>query len=89
MGVTGVHPEIGLTTGDAEEAAVKRAICRLAAETVVLASREKLGAASPFAIVPVTAVTTLLVEQNTDDATISKYRDLGVMVVAADPKSLG
>ena len=33
MGVTGVHAEHGLTTGDGEEAAVKRTLCRLAAES--------------------------------------------------------
>ncbi len=50
MGVTGVHPEAGLSTGDAEEAAVKRALHERAAETVVLASSEKLMAASPFVV---------------------------------------
>jgi len=32
MGVTGVHPDAGLSTGDAEEAAVKRALHERAAE---------------------------------------------------------
>jgi DeoR/GlpR family transcriptional regulator of sugar metabolism len=50
MGVTGVHPEAGLSTGDAEEADVKRALHKRAAETVVLASSEKLMAASPFVV---------------------------------------
>ena len=50
MGVTGVHPQAGLSTGDAEEAAVKRALHERAAETVVLASSEKLMAASPFLV---------------------------------------
>eukprot|EP01030_Chromulinospumella_sphaerica_P013915 gene13915-13702_t len=44
MGVTGVHAQAGLTTGDFEEAAVKRALHERAAETVVLASADKLGA---------------------------------------------
>ena len=49
MGVSGVHPVRGLTTGDAEEAAIKRSISRRAADTFVLASSEKarLGAAPP------------------------------------------
>ena len=38
MGVTGIHPEIGLTTGDFEEAHVKRALSASAAETIVLGS---------------------------------------------------
>jgi hypothetical protein len=45
MGVSGVHPIHGLTTGEAEEAAIKRSITRRAGETFVLASSEKLGSA--------------------------------------------
>ena len=33
MGVTGVRPDTGLTTGDVDEAAMKRALSRRAAET--------------------------------------------------------
>ncbi len=50
LGVTGVHPDAGLTTGDADEAAMKRALAARAAETYVLASAEKLGAASPYTV---------------------------------------
>lgn len=50
LGVTGVHPEAGLTTGDAEEAAMKRALAARAAETYVLASAEKVGTASPHVV---------------------------------------
>lgn len=83
MGVTGVHPEAGLTTGDAEEAAVKRALSRHAAETVVLASREKLGAASPYVVVPLTEVGTLVIEPGLPDERIEPYRRLGLAVVTA------
>ncbi|STW80328.1 transcriptional regulator [Klebsiella michiganensis] len=41
MGVTGVHPRAGFTTGDYEEAGIKRALAARAAETVVMASQEK------------------------------------------------
>lgn len=61
MGVTGVHAEAGLTTGDFEEAAVKRALHRRAAETVVLASTDKLGAASPFTVAALSELATLVV----------------------------
>ena len=50
MGVTGVRPDTGLTTGDVDEAAMKRALSRRAAETWVMASEEKIGAASPFPV---------------------------------------
>lgn len=83
MGVTGVHPEAGLTTGDAEEAAIKRMLSRHAAETVVLASREKLGAASPYQVVPLSDIDTLLVESELPDELTAPYRRLGVTVVEA------
>ncbi len=56
LGVTGVHHEAGLTTGDADEAAMKRALARRAADTYVLASAEKVGAASCFPVLPLSAV---------------------------------
>jgi DeoR/GlpR family transcriptional regulator of sugar metabolism len=56
LGVTGVHPDAGLTTGDAEEAAMKRTLARRAAVTYVLASAEKIGAASRFTVLPLTDV---------------------------------
>ena len=65
MGVTGVHAEAGLTTGDFEEAAVKRALHRRAAETVVLASSDKLGAASAFTVAPLQALASLVVPAGT------------------------
>ena len=56
LGVTGVHPEHGLTTGDADEAAMKRTLASRAVETYVLASAEKLGAASRYQVLPLSAV---------------------------------
>lgn len=61
LGVTGLHPERGLTTGDAEEAAIKRQMIAQAGETVVLATSDKLGASSPFAIAPFASVGTIVV----------------------------
>src|ERR1700733_5677147 len=67
MGVTGVHPDAGLSTGDAEEAAVKRALHERAAETVVLASAEKLMAASPFLVTTFAEISLLVVPTKTPD----------------------
>jgi DeoR/GlpR family transcriptional regulator of sugar metabolism len=80
MGVTGVHPEAGLSTGDAEEAAVKRALHERAAETVVLASSEKLMAASPFVVAPLSEISILVVPSKTADRTIHALRKGGVKI---------
>lgn len=60
LGVTGVHPELGLTTGDPREAALKRIMAKSAAETVVLATVDKIGRASPWCIAPLGQLSTLI-----------------------------
>ncbi|GAA4957586.1 DeoR/GlpR family DNA-binding transcription regulator [Actinoplanes utahensis] len=62
LGVTGVHHEAGLTTGDPDEAAMKRTLAGRAAETYVLASSEKIGAASPFLVLPPDQVTGIVTD---------------------------
>ena len=56
LGVTGVHPEAGLTTGDADEAAMKRTLAGRAADTYVLASTEKVGAISAYKVLDLAQV---------------------------------
>jgi DeoR/GlpR family transcriptional regulator of sugar metabolism len=66
MGVTGVHPEAGLTTGDLDDAATKRALAAQASETYVLASREKIGVASAFPVIERERVAGVIVDPETD-----------------------
>jgi DeoR/GlpR family transcriptional regulator of sugar metabolism len=83
MGVTGVHPAGGLSTGDHEEAAVKRALHARAAETVVLASHEKLGAASAFVVAALDEVAVLVVPPGTAARTLRPFRAAGAKVITA------
>ncbi|MEN3957981.1 DeoR/GlpR family DNA-binding transcription regulator [Enterobacter hormaechei subsp. hoffmannii] len=83
MGVTGVHPESGLTTGDYEEACIKRAFSGRAAETVVLASPEKINTASAFVIGDLSLVNTLVVENTTDERWVNAMKEKGVAVIAS------
>ena len=84
MGVTGVHPEAGLSTGDLEEAYMKRAISEQAAETYVLASREKLGAASQYIVAPLDTVTGLIVEGGLPEKLLQPFRDTGLTILEAE-----
>jgi len=81
MGVTGIHPEAGLTTGDFEEACIKRAFSGRAAETIVMASPEKINTASSFAIGDVSLANTMVVEDGTDQAWINAITEKGVTIV--------
>lgn len=80
LGVTGVHPEAGLTTGDSDEAAMKRALALRAADTFVLASSEKIGAASRFGVLPLSEVAGVVTDAGADEPTVL---ELGVRVIHA------
>lgn len=61
LGVTGIEAGFGLSTGDAEEAQVKTLLMAHAAETVLMASSDKLGKVSPYRVAPLSSLSTLLV----------------------------
>lgn len=82
MGVTGIHLTAGLSTGDLEEAYIKRALSRQAAETWVLASTEKLGVASQYLISPLAEVSGLVIESSVSDEVIAPYRDSGLTILS-------
>jgi DeoR/GlpR family transcriptional regulator of sugar metabolism len=80
LGVTGVHPTHGLTTGDVDEAAMKRALAGRAADIYVLASSEKLGAASSYEVVPLNQVAGVVTDGQPHEA-IDELRAAGVTVL--------
>lgn len=84
LGVTGVHHEAGLTTGDAEEAAMKRALARRAADTFVLASAEKVGAASRFAVLPLADVTGVITDADPEAAAMRALTAAGAGMISAE-----
>ncbi len=83
MGVCSVHPEAGLSTGDFEEACVKRAMAAAAAETIVLASPEKLATASPYQVIGLEALAGLVTIGSVADAVLAPYRQRGISVYLA------
>ncbi|WP_405724643.1 DeoR/GlpR family DNA-binding transcription regulator [Streptomyces sp. NBC_00028] len=84
LGVTGVHPEAGLTTADADEAAMKRALSARAADTYILASSEKIGTASQYRVLPWEKVTGLITDTDSHDPVIGQLEAQGVDVLVAD-----
>lgn len=81
LGVTGVDAEFGLSTGDAEEAQVKALLMASSAETVLMASSDKLGKVSPYRVAPLAALATLLATPQADAARLDALRVPGLEVV--------
>lgn len=84
MGATGVHCKAGLSTGDFEEAGIKRALHECAAETVVMASSEKLGAASPYVICGADEIAVMLVPKATSPEKLLGFAELGIRVIRTE-----
>ncbi len=83
LGVTGIHPSAGLSTGDLEEAHVKRAFIASAAETYVLVSAEKLNAASPYVIGGTTDISGIIVEPAVPRESLEPFERAGLTVIRA------
>jgi DeoR/GlpR family transcriptional regulator of sugar metabolism len=83
LGVCALHPEVGLTTDDLDEAEVKRAMVLSAGEVIAPATSDKLRAASAYLVAPVHEVTHLVAEPGATDDLLDPYRALGVSVLRA------
>ena len=83
LGVCSLHPAVGVSVGDPEEAATKRAMIAGAGEVVAVADAEKLGTAAPFVVGPIGDLTRLVTERGVPDETLAPYRARGVTIVRA------
>lgn len=81
VGVMAIHPEVGLSVVDYEEAAAKRAMIEGAADVVAPALAQKLGTVAPFVVCPTSAVTHLITERGVSDELLAPYRALGLTVI--------
>ncbi len=83
LGIGSLHPEVGISTFDLDEAAVKRAMIAGSAEVVALAPAEKLGSAAPYIVGPLSDLTHLVTERSVPNEALAPYRALGITVVRA------
>jgi DeoR/GlpR family transcriptional regulator of sugar metabolism len=81
LGATAIHPAHGLSTGDYEEAAVKRAIAAQSAETITLLTEEKFNAVSPHRIMGMQEVAGLIVPAGMAQDVTAPYRQKAVRII--------
>lgn len=81
LGVCSLHPEIGISTPNFEEAHIKQVMIANAAEIVALASAEKLGTASPYIVAPLSELTYLVTEGEVTESVLAPYEKQGVTVL--------
>ncbi|KQV68421.1 DeoR/GlpR family DNA-binding transcription regulator [Rhizobium sp. Root1220] len=83
LGVTAAHPVHGLSTGDFEEAAIKRHVANCSAETYVLLTEEKLDRVSSCHVLPISGVSGLIVAGGSETTDMKPYRDLNAAILEA------
>ncbi|NLS02697.1 DeoR/GlpR transcriptional regulator [Rhizobium sp. P32RR-XVIII] len=83
LGVTAAHPAHGLSTGDFEEAAIKRHIAHCSAETHVLLTEEKFDLVSPCPVLGISEVTGLIVSAGIPEERLAPYRALNAAILEA------
>ena len=84
LGVCGLHPEVGISILDVEEAYVKRTMIEQAAEVVAMVGAAKLGTAAPYVIGPIGALTYLVTDGSIEQQVLAPYQEQGVLVVRTE-----
>jgi DeoR/GlpR family transcriptional regulator of sugar metabolism len=81
LGICSLHPEVGVTAPEHDEAHVKRAMVESAAEVIALATADKLHTAAPWVVAPLADVTHLVTDAGED--LTAGYAAAGISVVHA------
>jgi DeoR/GlpR family transcriptional regulator of sugar metabolism len=81
LGICSLHPELGMTVPDHDEAHVKRAMVEASAEVIALATADKLHTAAPWVVGPLADVTHLVTDAG--EELTADYVAAGVSVTRA------
>jgi DeoR/GlpR family transcriptional regulator of sugar metabolism len=82
-----LHPRVGMTLRQREEALVVRAMVEGAGRLVGLTTAAKLGSAGPYPVAEIDRIDTLVTDAPDEDVQV--YRDLGIEVIATPPSTAG
>lgn len=80
LGICSLHPDLGVTTSDDEEAHVKRAMVASAGEVIALATADKLRTASPWVVAQLADIDHLVTDGSHE--LTRPYTNAGIDVVA-------
>jgi DeoR/GlpR family transcriptional regulator of sugar metabolism len=81
LGVCSLHPEIGISVTNLNEAYVKRAMISSAAEVVGLVTAAKLDTAAAYVVDSIQALTYLVTASTVTTEMLIPYKDLGLTVM--------
>ena len=81
LGMCSLHPEVGITVGDQEQAYVKQAMIGVSTEVVGLILLGKMGTSLPYLVGPASRLTRLITDASDEDI-LNPYRSQGIEVTS-------
>jgi DeoR/GlpR family transcriptional regulator of sugar metabolism len=84
LGVCSLHPEVGISVTNLNEAHVKQAMIKSAAEVVGLVTAAKLDTAAPYVVGSIHALSYLVTAPVVPLEVLTSYKDLGLTIIRED-----
>ena len=81
LGTCSLHPELGVSVLDPEDAYRKRLMVERSAEIILVADQQKLGTSAPFLVCPLEEITHLVTDARSDDESLRAYGAQGIEIV--------
>lgn len=81
LGICSIHHQIGVTNIFREEAFMKRKMAEVSAQTVVLATADKIDTAESYIVCKYTDLQVLITDDKVSKEILEKYEDKGVVVM--------
>lgn len=80
LGVCGLHPQLGITLLEADEAITFRSMIEKSRKRIVVADSSKLGIATVAVVCPVSEIHTLITDTGASDEAIRPFLESGIEV---------
>jgi DeoR/GlpR family transcriptional regulator of sugar metabolism len=80
LGACAVSAQTGVATFDSDDAELKRVVAEAAAAVALAVTTDKLGTTAPYAVIPIAAVTHLVVEADATEAMLAPLMHGGIRI---------
>jgi DeoR/GlpR family transcriptional regulator of sugar metabolism len=80
LGANNLHPSLGLTAANHEEAQVKRKLLEVSAQVVVIITADKIGTIEPFRVAAPEQIDLLITDLDPSAAALQPFRDQGIRI---------
>lgn len=81
LGIRGIHPIVGITTLEKEEAQVKKVMAQVSERVIVLATKDKLGAVDHYKICDCKEVSRIITEDDVEEEILEEFREKGIAII--------